>query len=80
MRNQGGNAMGMHETWLRTPQVRRILGVDGRPMCHRTLYRLIESGQLRARDIGDGVRRCYIFHPSYIDDFRAATEHKKPEE
>ena len=65
---------------MRAPQVMRMLGDGKRKLCRKTLYRLIESGQLKAKDIGDGNRRCYAFHPRYIEEFLEATELKKPEE
>ena len=70
----------MHDGWMSAPQVMRHFGNGVTNMGRRTLYRLIESGSLKAKDIGDGKRRCYIFHQSYIEEFRAAVELKKPEE
>ena len=35
-------------------------------------------GRLKAKDVGNGRRRCYIFHPNYIEKLRAATEVEKP--
>ena len=51
--------------WLRTPDVMRITG-----LCRKTLYRLIDSGMLRAKDIGSNGRRCYMIHTKYLDEFR----------
>jgi len=65
----------IHKEWMRTPEVMKKFGVT-----RRTLYRLVESGRLNAKDVGDGTRHCYLFHPSYIEDFRTATELRIPEE
>ena len=60
--------------WMRPDDVMRFFGANGRKISRRTLYRLIDSGRLRAKDMGRNGRRRYIFHPSYLDEFRDARD------